>query len=192
MRYKEKGKIWDKKNEVHMFRVNAGVKRNSEWGAAAAAVLQGQRACFSTAAHPRLCQHSFADLINIPTLRRRETAAVKQPPPSPPPLDRGRGRISSPSPHQSVPASFISHSSSFHSQRRDAPLILLFVIQASIMHKLVNLAVQRGMTWNPVERAVWSYISDGDNGKLNACLSDCPVSHAHSSWPIFTISLLNI
>lgn len=48
------------------------------------------------------------------------------------------------------------------------------------MHKLVNLAVQRGMTWNPVERAVSRYILDGDNGKLNACLSDCPVSHTHS------------
>lgn len=60
--------------------------------------------------------------------------------------------------------------------RKNAPLIRLFVIQASIMHKLVNLAVQRGMTWNPVERPVWRYIAGRDNGELNACLSDCPVS----------------
>lgn len=78
-----------------------------------------------------------------------------------------------------LPSPFISSSFSFHNQRQEAPLILLFVIQASIMHKLVNLAVQRGMTWNPAESAVSGYILDGDNGKLNACLGDCPVSHTH-------------
>lgn len=76
--------------------------------------------------------------------------------------------------------SFIPHSICPRSQGRHAPLILLFVIQASIMHKLVNLAVQRGMTWNPVERPVWRYIQGGDNGRLNTRLSDCPVSHSRS------------
>lgn len=45
------------------------------------------------------------------------------------------------------------------------------------MHKLVSLAVQRGMTWNPVEKTVWKYLSDGDNRKLNACLSACRVAY---------------
>lgn len=49
---------------------------------------------------------------------------------------------------------------------RDAPLILFFVKQFSIMHRLVTLAVQRGTSRNPVERAVWRYISDGDSGSL--------------------------
>lgn len=49
------------------------------------------------------------------------------------------------------------------------------------MHKLVSLAVQRGMTWNPVEKTVWKYLSDGDNRKLNACLGAClvPSTHPH-------------
>ncbi|CAB1420859.1 unnamed protein product [Pleuronectes platessa] len=55
---------------------------NRGWGVGG---LGAGRQFFSTAAHPRLCQHSFTVLINIPALRRRETAAVKQPPPSPPP-----------------------------------------------------------------------------------------------------------
>lgn len=67
-------------------------------------------------------------------------------------------------------------SSPTQSQKRDARLILFFVIQVSIMHRVVSLAVQRGMTWNPVERAVWRHISDGDNGRLNARCGDCPVS----------------
>lgn len=47
------------------------------------------------------------------------------------------------------------------------------------MHKVVSLAVQRGMTWNPVEETVWKHLSDGDNGKLNACLSACLVPYTH-------------
>lgn len=70
--------------------------------------------------------------------------------------------------------SFHLPSSPTHSPFTDPPLFLLLEIRTSIMHQLVNLAVQRGRTWNPVERAVWTYISDGDNGKLNAHLSDCP------------------
>lgn len=47
------------------------------------------------------------------------------------------------------------------------------------MHKLVSLAVQRGMTWNPVEKTVWKYLSEDDNRKLNACLSACLVPYTH-------------
>lgn len=61
-------------------------------------------------------------------------------------------------------------------KKKTLPVIRPFVKQASIMQKLFNVALQREMTWNPVERPVAGYILDGDNGRLNARLGDCPVS----------------
>lgn len=116
--------------------------------------------------------------------------ATHSPAPPPPPIlpcllwTRGEGGASSsyPSSLQRPPPP-PTHPP-FTVNRRIALLILFFVIQASIMHKLVNLAVQRGVTWNPVERAVCGYISDDDCGNPNACPGDCPVSDTPSRMSV--------